>query len=102
MKILFSGNTAWSMYNFRRLVFEHFLKQGHEVVVVSPFDETYQQQLKALGCKVLPIDIEAKGNNPLKDLCTCYHYRQIMIKEKPDYCFFYYCCPIKLFEAKQN
>ena len=89
MKILFSGNTAWSMYNFRRLVFEHFLKQGHEVVVVSPFDETYQQQLKALGCKVLPIDIEAKGNNPLKDLCTCYHYRQIMIKEKPDYCFFY-------------
>lgn len=68
--------------------FEHFLKQGHEVVVVSPFDETYQQQLKALGCKVLPIDIEAKGNNPLKDLCTCYHYRQIMIKEKPDYCFF--------------
>ena len=68
MKILFSGNTAWSMYNFRRLVFEHFLKQGHEVVVVSPFDETYQQQLKALGCKVLPIDIEAKGNNPLKEV----------------------------------
>ena len=48
MKILFSGNTAWSMDNFRRLVFEHFLKQGHEVVVVSPFDETYQQQFKAL------------------------------------------------------
>ena len=89
MKILFSSNTAWSMYNFRRPILLFFLQQGCEVLIVAPFDNKVTFKIEALGCKVLPIDIEAKGNNPLKDLCTCYHYRQIMIKEKPDYCFFY-------------
>lgn len=89
MKLIFIGNTAWSMYNFRRLVFEYFLKRGYEVIVISPFDELYLQKLKAIGCQCHSIAIEANGNNPVKDLSTMWQIRGILKKEKPDYCFFY-------------
>lgn len=89
MKLIFVGNTAWSMYNFRRPIFEHFLAQNNEVIIASPSDKTYQQQLQSLGCKCYPISIEAKGNNPIKDLSTMWQIRSILKKENPDCCFFY-------------
>lgn len=89
MKLIFIGNTAWSMYNFRRPIFEHFLAQNNEVIIASPSDKTYQQQLHSLGCKCYSISIEAKGNNPIKDLSTIWQIRSILKKEKPDCCFFY-------------
>lgn len=89
MKLIFIGNTAWSMYNFRCPVFEHFLAQDNEVIIASPSDKIYQQQLQSLGCKCYSIPIEAKGNNPIKDLSTIWQIRSILKKEKPDCCFFY-------------
>lgn len=89
MKLIFAGNTAWSMYNFRRFVFQHFIKQGHEVIVLAPHDNEYQPLIASLGCKFYPIQIEGKGHNPLKDIRTILQFRKIFKKEKPDYCFFY-------------
>lgn len=89
MKLIFIGNTAWSMYNFRRPVFEYFQEQGFEIIIASPSDEIYQQQLRLIGCKCYSIDIEAKGNNPIKDLATMWQIFSILKKEKPACCFFY-------------
>lgn len=89
MKLIFIGNTAWSMYNFRRPVFEHFLKQGCEVVVASSSDAVYENLLQLMGCRFRSVDMESKGKNPMKDFKTMWQIRCILREERPDICFFY-------------
>lgn len=89
MKIIFIGNTAWSMYNFRSSLFCYFINKGYDVIVISPYDSKYQQELTSIGCFCYSINIEAKGNNPIKDIKTMLQIRKILKKESPDCCFFY-------------
>lgn len=88
-RLVFIGNTAWSMYNFRRQVLQYFIEKGNDVIVISPADSIYQSQLQSLGCRYYSVSMEAKGYNPLKDLYTMWRIRLILKKEKPDFCFFY-------------
>lgn len=88
-KILFVGNTAWSMYNFRRCVFIDLLQSGYDVIVVSPKDAIYQEKIIQLGCRFVPISIDAKGTNPLADLKLLFSLKKILKVEKPNICFFY-------------
>lgn len=89
MKIVFIGNTAWSMYNFRSPIFCKLIEEGYKVIVVSPKDEVYQPLLEDLGCVCFTIDIEAKGNNPIRDIKTMYQIWVILKREKPVCSFFY-------------
>ena len=89
MKLIFTGNTAWGMYNFRKLVLQHFIKNNNEVIVISPEDQEFQNHLESIGCKCYSVNIEAKGNNPIKDLKTMWQMRKIIKQERPDCCFFY-------------
>ena len=89
MKLIFIGNTAWSMYNFRRPLFQYYLGKGYEVIVASPSDGDYHEQLEELGCRCYDIGMQVKGNNPVKDFATMWQIRKILKKEKPDCCFFY-------------
>ncbi len=89
MKIIFAGNTAWGMYNFRKPILQYFIQNGTEVIVICPKDKIYQEKLWSIGCKCYTIDIEAKGNNPIKDMKTMWQIRRILKKENPDCCFFY-------------
>ena len=89
MKIIFAGNTAWGMYNFRKPILQHFVKNNNEVIIICPKDETYQEQLQSIGCQCYTVDMEAKGYNPIKDMKTMWQIRRILKKEKPDCCFFY-------------
>ena len=89
MKILFSGNTAWSMYNFRRWIFESCINNGMEVTVVAPKDDIFSRKIEDMGCKFVNVDISRKGTNPFKDLCLYRDYIKILKAEKPDGCFFY-------------
>lgn len=89
MRLVFVGNTAWGMYNFRRPVLQYFINKGNEVFVITPKDVTFQNHLKSIGCKCYTIDIEAKGYNPIKDMKTMWQIRKILKIENPDCCFFY-------------
>ena len=89
MKIVFIGNTAWSMYNFRRYIFEYLINMKNDIVVLAPYTSEHYTLLQKIGCQCYPIDIEAKGNNPIKDIRTMLQIRKILKKENPDCCFFY-------------
>lgn len=89
MKLIFIGNTAWSMYNFRRPIFQHFINRGDEIIVASPHDSTYQSLLEDMGCKCYTIKMQPKGNNPINDFIIICQIRRILKKEKPNCCFFY-------------
>jgi glycosyltransferase involved in cell wall biosynthesis len=86
--ILFSGNTLWSMYNFRRAVLEDFIKNNFNVIVIAPKDE-FVAKIEAMGCTFIPVKIAAKGVNPIQDFLTFISYLKIFRKTKPDFCFFY-------------
>lgn len=87
--LLFSGNTAWSMYNFRGSLLKHFIKQGHRVVVASPYDMNFTPKLQKLGCEIINLSLDAKGFNPFSELRLYLSYRCIIKQTKPDTCFFY-------------
>lgn len=88
-KVVFVGNTAWSMYNFRRVIFSRLINLGYVVYIISPFDKKYQKELESIGCKCLTINIDAKGVNPFVDLKLIIELKKIFSRISPDFCFFY-------------
>lgn len=54
------GNTAWSMYNFRRVVFSDLLSLDYIIYIVAPLDIKFQEELEKLGCKFISLEIKAK------------------------------------------
>ena len=88
-KILFVGNTAWSMFNFRRNLFKRLLDLEYDVWVVAPYDKGYFDQLENLGCVCSSINLSAKGTNPIKDFLLYRSLVKIIKNISPDFCVFY-------------
>ena len=76
MKIVLTSNTSWSIYNFRIGLINELLAHGHQVVIVSPLDQ-YISELEKAGCEIVPISIDNKGINPLRDVITLISYWNI-------------------------
>ena len=87
-RIVFAGNTAWGMYNFRGKLMKRLLTLGHEVIVIVPYDE-YIHELSKLGLKVETVKLKAKSLNPWFDLRLLIQYYKFLAKLRPDICFFY-------------
>ena len=73
MKIALTSNTSWSIFNFRIGLINELLAQGHQVVIVSPLDQ-YISELEKTGCEIVPISIDNRGINPLRDVITFVSY----------------------------
>lgn len=82
--LIFSGNTAWGMYNFRGKLMRHFVEEGYAVSVLAPEDSVYSCKLRELGCNVIDVKIEPKGSNPINDLMLIWQYYKIFKREKPN------------------
>ena len=77
-------NTAWNIYNFRRNLIKRLQQQEYEVILIAPEDE-YVPQLRALGCRFIPIKrMDKRGTNPLKDIALLVELRRIYKQEAPD------------------
>lgn len=83
MKIVFSSNISWSIYNFRLKMLQSLQKDGHEIFTVALQDE-YSVKLLNEGFHFIPIDINNNSKNPIDDLKTIYNYYRIYKKIKPD------------------
>ena len=81
--IVFSGNTAWGMYNFRGKLLKHYADRAR-VTVIVPHDDVYSEQLRELGCEVIDIDIQAKGKNPWVDILLFFKYIKLFKQIKPE------------------
>ena len=67
MKIIFTANSTWNIWNFRLPIIKHFIKQGHKIHIVAPKDNSYAL-LENIGCTVHNININAKGINPFQEV----------------------------------
>lgn len=83
MKVVFSSNISWSIYNFRKGLLLSLLKDGHKVHTVASRD-SYSEKLQDLGFNYHEIKINNNSKNPLQDLKTFYQYYKIYKKISPD------------------
>ncbi len=84
MRVAIVINTAWNIWNFRRSLVRALQEAGHEVLAIAPPD-AYSERLETeLGCRFVPILMENKGTNPLKDAALTRRFYQIYRRERPD------------------
>lgn len=83
MKIVFSSNISWSIYNFRLNLLKSLQKEGHEIFTVA-FKDEYSEKLLEEGFHFESINLNNNSTNPVKDLKTLYDYYKIYKKLKPD------------------
>lgn len=87
-KILFLVNHDVVIYNFRLELVERLLKDGHQVVISSPYGERIED-LKALGCEYHNIEIARHGMNPIKEIKLVCQYKKLLRQVRPDMVFSY-------------
>jgi glycosyltransferase involved in cell wall biosynthesis len=86
MKIIFTSNVSWSIYNFRKGIMTELKSRGHNVLFCATPDG-YTSKLETLGFEFIPINVERKGTNFFKDLGLIARLYKIYGKEKPDLVF---------------
>lgn len=84
MKIIFSSNVAWSIFNFRKDLLQSLQKDGHEIHCVSNDEDGYSSKLKDLDFKFHKVNIKNNSKNPIKDIFLIREYFKIYKSIKPD------------------
>lgn len=88
MKMMFVGNTSWSMWNFRSNVMLDFKSKGHDVVVVAPHDESSEFLREKFIFEPI-YSLSRKGKNPFRDVFFIYELFKIYKRHNPDHIFQY-------------
>jgi len=83
MKIMLTVNAAWNIWNFRRPIVQALLDDGHEITVLAPPDDSVTD-LEKMGCRFLPLEMSAKGLNPLDGLRLQRAFKDAFLLERPD------------------
>ncbi|MFD1873799.1 glycosyltransferase family 4 protein [Hymenobacter bucti] len=84
MRVAVVINTSWNIWNFRRGLVKALQAAGHEVLAIAPPD-AYSARLESeLGCRYVPILMENKGTNPVKDAQLTRRFLTIYKRERPD------------------
>lgn len=83
MKVAIVLNTSWNIYNFRKGLVKSFLEKGYEVFTIAPVDK-FTPKLTEMGCRHLPVRMDSRGANPLKDFLLIIELFNIYRKIKPD------------------
>lgn len=91
MKIVFSDNRLGGLLGFRVDVIRHFLKLGHEVILLAPKARSDWDKVGVMvpGCRVIEVPMKPHGMNPIKDFRLFMAYMRIYRKERPDLVFNY-------------
>ncbi|KPK74849.1 MAG: hypothetical protein AMJ89_05340 [candidate division Zixibacteria bacterium SM23_73] len=83
MKILLISNTSRSLYNFRSGLMDALKENGFRVALCASFDEC-TPKLQKKGFRIIPVKLDRKGKNPLKDMMLIASFYRILRREKPD------------------
>lgn len=84
MRVAIVINTSWNIWNFRRSLVKSLQTAGHEVLAIAPPDDYSARLETELGCRYVPIQMENKGTNPVKDAQLTRRFYQLYRRERPD------------------
>lgn len=82
MKVLILTNHSFMLWQFRRELTEELLK-NHEVVIGVPFGD-HIDDFRALGCRMIDIELDRRSINPAKDIGLYRTYKKLLKTECPD------------------
>ena len=83
MKVLVLANRDFVLYNFRVELLQRLLKDGNDVYICLP-DGPKVKHMIEMGCKFIPISIDKRGTNPIKDAQLIKDYKKIFKEVEPD------------------
>ena len=83
LKILVLANDTTYTYNLRNEILERLSADGHELVIVAQ-PLLFQEELMALGCRLVKIETNRRGTNPFSDLRLLRTYLKVLHDERPD------------------
>ena len=83
LKVLVLANDTTYAFNLRDELLERLVSDGNEVVVASQ-PLLYQDELKDMGCRLIDIETNRHGKNPLSDLGLLSKFKKLLKTEKPD------------------
>ncbi|WP_205500150.1 glycosyltransferase family 4 protein [Rufibacter psychrotolerans] len=83
MRIAIVINKSWNIFNFRLSLVKALMAAGHEVVAIAP-EDAYSAKLVAEGCKFVPLPMESKGTNPIKDMLLVRKFLKAYKSVQPD------------------
>ncbi|WP_139925470.1 glycosyltransferase family 4 protein [Hymenobacter sp. DG01] len=84
MRVAIVINTSWNIWNFRRSLVQALQAAGHEVLAIAPPDDYSARLETELGCRFVPILMENKGTNPVKDAQLTRRFYRLYRRERPD------------------
>jgi len=87
-RVMFLVNRDFVLYNFRLELVSRLLSEGYEVYICLPNGPKVKEMID-IGCKFLPIKIDKRGTNPIKDLQLINSYRKIIKSVNPDIILMY-------------
>lgn len=67
MNVIFSANTSWFLYNFRRNTIKKFIDDGNKVYCLCPKDE-FSKKLSDLGCDFIELPMSGKTTSVVSSL----------------------------------
>ncbi len=82
MKILICTNHSYMFWQFRRELTQALLNQG-QVVISTPF-VGHEDDLEAMGCKLVKTEMARRSIDPLGDLQLFSFFWHLLKTEKPD------------------
>jgi glycosyltransferase involved in cell wall biosynthesis len=80
--VAISINTSWNIVNFRSGLIRRLQAEGYEVAALAPPDE-HSEVLVKMGCRFVPLMMDNKGANPLRDLALLRRYLTALRQLRP-------------------
>lgn len=83
-KVVLCANSSWYIYNFRRNTIKAFIREGHQVVVVAPQDES-SKFFTELGVKHYKFSLNPNGTNPFTEMWVIFKLITLYLHIKPNF-----------------
>ncbi|WP_081749141.1 glycosyltransferase [Butyrivibrio sp. FCS014] len=82
-KIMLLANRDFVLYNFRFELIQKLIDEGREVVICLPYGPKVDLMTKA-GARFIPLEVDGRGKNPVRDIKLFNNIERIYASEKPD------------------
>lgn len=80
-RIIIIGNSTSNVYGFRKELITELLKE-YEVYIVAKLKGSVET-MREIGCKLIEVNIDAQGTNPLNDMKLVFAYKKIISEIAP-------------------
>ena len=81
--ILILTNRDTGLYYFRKELLSTLLENGYHVSISVP-EGDFSDDLRSMGCEIIPTEVDRRGRNPFKDLHQLITYRKLINSRKPN------------------